>query len=308
MFKSFCQPSVSSGLLAVGLTTAIFGWSSVPAGAATFPDTENHWARPFIERLAQKNIVAGYPDGTFRPNQTVDRDEFAAIVRQAFNQEQRRQIASGSVYKDVPQGYWASNAIEEAYEMGFMSGYPGGYFRPQQPVSRTEALVSLMRVIDPPTNPPVASTSDRNQPVQATTRQQPQRRRRGSMMPVGFVSLMQPLVTTNKALSALTSPQTARTSSPPASPSSGTPPSFALSNYYTDANNIPSYAVDAVGEATKANIVVSYPNTDRFYPNRPASRGEVAAFIYQTLVGQNRAEPLAENVEASKYIVTPENK
>jgi hypothetical protein len=84
----------------------------------------------------EKNILAGYLDGTYRPNKPVQRDEFAAVIRQAFNQEPVREIAGGSVYKDVPSGYWAASAIEEAYQTGFMTGYPGGFFRPNQDISR----------------------------------------------------------------------------------------------------------------------------------------------------------------------------
>lgn len=103
-------------------------------------------AQPFIAGLAERNIVKGYPDGTYRREESVDRDEFASILQAAFNQPTERRIASGSVYKDVPQEYWAATQIESAYQMGFMAGYPGGYFRPQQPVTKVEALVSLARI------------------------------------------------------------------------------------------------------------------------------------------------------------------
>lgn len=60
---------------------------------STFPDVpSNYWAQPYIQRLAEKNIIAGYPDATFRPQKSVDRDEFAAIVRKAFDVEPIRQI------------------------------------------------------------------------------------------------------------------------------------------------------------------------------------------------------------------------
>ncbi|NJR38034.1 MAG: S-layer homology domain-containing protein [Leptolyngbyaceae cyanobacterium CSU_1_4] len=108
-----------------------------------FSDIQGYWAEPFIQTLAEQNIIAGYLDGTFRPNQPMSRDEFAAIVQSAFNQADERQLASGSVYKDVPQGYWAVPAIEEAYEMGFVQAYPDGSFRPQQPVTKASALSSL---------------------------------------------------------------------------------------------------------------------------------------------------------------------
>lgn len=45
-----------------------------PAEAATFPDVPpNYWAQPFIQALAASNVITGFPDGTFRPDQPVDR-------------------------------------------------------------------------------------------------------------------------------------------------------------------------------------------------------------------------------------------
>ncbi len=97
---------------------------------STFPDVKpDYWAQPFIKGLAERNVITGYPDGRYRPNQALDRDEFAAIIRKAFDQDKEKQIKSGSVYEDVPQGYWASQAIEEAVEEGFLSGNEN-QFRP----------------------------------------------------------------------------------------------------------------------------------------------------------------------------------
>ncbi|BAY23997.1 hypothetical protein NIES2100_37900 [Calothrix sp. NIES-2100] len=247
---------------------------------ANFPDTKNHWAQPFIERLAERNIITGYPDGTYRPNESVDRDEFAAIIRQAFNQNQERKIASGSVYKDVPTGNWAAPAIEEAYEMGFMHGFPGGYFRPRQPVSRVEALVALAQNLNLTT--PVATQPNNPQPA-----------RKQLLFPIGMTNLMQPLMNAQAVY------KTAAASSPPV------PASTLVSNYYTDAQKIPQYAVDEVAEATKAAIVVNHPNPQVLNPTQPASRGAIAAFIYQALVNQGRLEPLPSNIQAANYIVRP---
>jgi hypothetical protein len=85
--------------------------------------------------------------------------------------------------------------------------------------------------------------------------------------------------------------------------SSTRPASFTVSNYYVDAKEIPYYAVGNVAAATKANIVVNYPNQQILNPTQPASRGDVAAFIYQALVAQGKIEQLPSNVEASNYIV-----
>lgn len=68
-----------------------------------FPDVPpNYWARPFIQYLAEKGIVTGYLDRTFRPKQAMDHDEFAATIRQAFERANIRNISNASGFNDVP--------------------------------------------------------------------------------------------------------------------------------------------------------------------------------------------------------------
>lgn len=329
--------------LAVGAIAPLLPSNAAPVNVAqaktAFPDIQNHWARPFIEPLAEQGIVAGYPDGTYQPEQTVDRDEFAAILRQAFNQEQERRIASGAVYKDVPTGYWASSAIEEAYQMGFMKGYPGGFFRPQQPVSRVEAIVALTQNLNlEKTEPtasqsmmaPAATTITSARPA-ATAAAQPSTRkpaRKQLMYPMAITSLMQPFMTaparamntaiaadpTTPAQNQVATPeqvpaqnQAADTTDTPVASNSLTtapvPVSVVVSQNYTDAEKIPQYAVDEVARATQAGIVVNPTNPQVLNPTQPATRAEIAAFVHQALVNQGRLEPIPVNVEASNYIV-----
>ncbi|MBD2741077.1 S-layer homology domain-containing protein [Coleofasciculus sp. FACHB-1120] len=360
MSNSYRRSAGSAALLTLGVAASVIAcWgTSAPVSAqvtapsptttASFPDIQNHWARPFIERLAEKNIVTGYLDGTYRPNKAVNRDEFAAIIRQAFNQNQVRKIVTGSVYKDVPTGYWAAPAIEEAYQTGFMTGYPGGFFRPQEEVSRVQALVALTKVLNNSSNPTASSTTPATAtpatsapattaPATTQSTAYPATKRRATkkrfLMPLAMTSLMYPIFMT-KANAQSTPPSStpssvandqdtppsntpssvAKTPSTPLSsvPSSVTktpimsanpPASFLVSDYYADAKQIPLYAVDDVAAATRANIVVNYPNLNVLNPNQAASRGDVAAFIYQTLVNQGKIEPLRSNAPASNYIV-----
>ncbi|OKH34330.1 S-layer protein [Calothrix sp. HK-06] len=264
----------------------------------TFPDVaSNYWAQPYIQRLAERNIITGYPDGTFRPEKSVDRDEFAAIVRKAFDVEPIRQIQSGAVYKDVPVGYWASRPIEEAYQQGFMTGYPGGYFRPQQPVSKVEAITSLTKGLNI-----TGATSAVTVPTNQATRRRTARR--PIFVPIAITSLMQPILQ-SKAEALTPAPSTSTTNNQAAN--LNRPASFIITNTYVDANKIPQYAVGNVAAATQSNIVVNYPNPKVLNPNKPATRAETAALIYQTLVAQGRAEPLANNLPAAKYIVQTNN-
>ncbi|MBD2503243.1 fasciclin domain-containing protein [Anabaena azotica] len=118
--------------------------SDTPASrTSNFSDVStDYWAQPFIQALAERNIIAGFPDGSFRPNQPVTRAEFAALIQKAFNQQPVRQLGA-SGFSDVPANYWASGAIRQAYETGFLSGYPGNVFRPNQQIPRVQAIVSL---------------------------------------------------------------------------------------------------------------------------------------------------------------------
>lgn len=117
--------------------------SPTPGAAATFPDVApDYWARPFIQALAARNVITGFPDGTFKPNEPVDRAEFAAMIQKAFNQNSIRQLNAGG-FTDVPGDYWAASAIEEAFEAGFMTGFPGGLFLPNQLIPKVQAIVAL---------------------------------------------------------------------------------------------------------------------------------------------------------------------
>jgi S-layer homology domain len=107
----------------------------------TLSDTSGSWAEPFIQALAQRGIVVGYPDGTYRPDQLVTRAEFAAMLNKAFALESTR---ADKTFTDVPPNYWAASAISRAYQAGFIAGYPNNTFAPNQNILRIDSLVSLV--------------------------------------------------------------------------------------------------------------------------------------------------------------------
>ncbi|MDD1416043.1 S-layer homology domain-containing protein, partial [Dolichospermum sp. ST_con] len=113
-----------------------------PAFAQTsFNDVQsNYWASQFIQELSKRNIIAGFPDGGFRPEEAVTRAQFAAMLNKAFNKSPQRQAIK---FNDVATNYWAYNAIQQSYATGFLSGYPGNRFEPNQAIPRQQVLVSL---------------------------------------------------------------------------------------------------------------------------------------------------------------------
>ncbi len=134
--------SVAWGCSALAIASTPSAFAQDPAvQAAQFSDVSfSYWARPFIEKLAEKNIIKGFPDGSFKPDEPVTRAQFAAIVRQAFNEDPIRRYTG---FKDVQSSFWATPAISQAYTTGFLSGYPGNEFKPKQQIPKVQALVAL---------------------------------------------------------------------------------------------------------------------------------------------------------------------
>ena len=106
--------------------------------AIAFKDIESHWAKECISQMAPRKLVSGYPDGSFRPNATITRAEFAVLMLNAFPDAPVKR--SGTTFKDVPTNFWAYSAVQEAYKRGFFSGYPGGLFQPNQQIPRVQAI------------------------------------------------------------------------------------------------------------------------------------------------------------------------
>lgn len=107
-----------------------------------FSDIQRHWARECIQQLANRRIVSGYPNGQFRPELSLSRAEFAAILQRAFPNVPP--VRPPATFVDVAPSFWAAAAIQAAYRAGFLSGYPGRVFRPQQPMPRVQVLVALV--------------------------------------------------------------------------------------------------------------------------------------------------------------------
>jgi S-layer homology domain len=109
----------------------------------TFSDVSaNYWAAEYISQLAALNIIDGYPDGTYRPDQRVTRAEFAAIIRRAFEVSEVREAIN---FLDVQRSYWAYTAIQESYQMGFLSGSASNLFQPVASLTRGDVLFALAR-------------------------------------------------------------------------------------------------------------------------------------------------------------------
>lgn len=146
-------PRLQSGtaaLLALGLTIGAVAPLVNPApsfaqSGTSFSDvSSSYWARDFISELSSRNIIAGFPDGSFKPDAPVTRAQFAAMLRKANeNAFKKGAIRNGTSFVDVSSSYWANSAIQTAYTTGFLTGYPGSIFRPEQNIPREQVLTAL---------------------------------------------------------------------------------------------------------------------------------------------------------------------
>jgi hypothetical protein len=108
-----------------------------------------HWAKGYIESLAETAAVEGYPGGTFGPDDTVDRAQMAVIlVRLAGLSEQARLTRfEPSPYQDDAQiPDWARGSVIVARAAGLMNGLEDGTFRPAQAITRAEGAATVFRL------------------------------------------------------------------------------------------------------------------------------------------------------------------
>lgn len=95
-----------------------------------------------VINLSNKGVIGGFPDGSFKPNQTVTRAQLAVMLVNA--NKVSTFSSSGSSFTDVPKSHWAYSFISAASNAGYLGGYPDGSFKPENPVSYNEALTMIV--------------------------------------------------------------------------------------------------------------------------------------------------------------------
>lgn len=108
-----------------------------------YPDVSaGDWYNKAIATLSRMGILSGYEDGSFRPNATVTRAEFAAMAAR-FDTEAK---PVDTPFTDLT-GCWAADEIAKAYGKGWVNGYGDNTFRPNGPITRAEAVTLINRVL-----------------------------------------------------------------------------------------------------------------------------------------------------------------
>ncbi len=112
--------------------------------SAPFEDVPpNYWAIKAIKYMVSKNIVSGYPDGTFKPEKIVTRAEYAKMLALSLNLD----VSKGrDIYADVPSSHWAYKYITAVTDAKLMKGYGNGKFGPNDTVKKEEIITTIVRL------------------------------------------------------------------------------------------------------------------------------------------------------------------
>jgi len=106
-----------------------------------FSDTENHWAKSDIDSLYLNKIVSGYQDDTFKPNNKMTRAEFVTIINRMLGNT----LQNNRYIPDINVKNWYFVEIRKAIESGLIKGDSNGYVKPNDYITRQEAMVILYR-------------------------------------------------------------------------------------------------------------------------------------------------------------------
>ncbi|WP_256757814.1 S-layer homology domain-containing protein [Cohnella sp. WQ 127256] len=129
-------------------TFAVFGVpnkGNSPTPEMTFSDIAGHWAEASIKQAVRSGIVKGYPDGSFKPNRTVTRAEFAVMLMNALQSQDEG--AALSFMDSSKIGQWARIAVAQAVQAGLIKGFEDGSFRPDVDITRSEMAVMIARAL-----------------------------------------------------------------------------------------------------------------------------------------------------------------
>ncbi|OAS13982.1 polysaccharide lyase family 8 super-sandwich domain-containing protein [Paenibacillus oryzisoli] len=125
------------------ILTRVFDKTTTQAGIAYTDVESTHWAKDAIDQVARMGLMSGYPDGSFKSEQSITRAEMASIAAKLLTV---KPDAVGGSFADVVD-HWAQVAIKEVKAAGIISGYADGTFRPEMRLTRAEAVVMINKLL-----------------------------------------------------------------------------------------------------------------------------------------------------------------
>ncbi|MGG2057469.1 S-layer homology domain-containing protein [Lysinibacillus pakistanensis] len=134
--------------------------NDVPETSSLFyVDTATSWAKNDIEYIRTQGIMQGRLDHSFGPNDMITRAQMAVIAVRWIDKQCVEEftdtpycevMASGETYSDMASTHWAAKEIDRISAMGIMVGSGNGQFRPEEKLTRAQAVKVLNRIFNRP--------------------------------------------------------------------------------------------------------------------------------------------------------------
>lgn len=132
-FKKMTSLLLILTLVVTSLTGASY------ASGKEFPDAKDHWAKETIEKLTNNGVINGYPDGTVKPNNIINRSEFVSLMMYGLKYKEQKHTGNDT-FNDT-NNHWAEGMIEELIKNKVISkSYYGNSFKPSMPIKRIEMI------------------------------------------------------------------------------------------------------------------------------------------------------------------------
>ncbi|MBO9599269.1 MAG: S-layer homology domain-containing protein, partial [Cohnella sp.] len=143
----FSKSLLTAGAFILSCSLVLNGAFAAPPATASptviFKDlAQSHWAALSLSKLKQYGLISGYADGTVKPDKSITRAEFAAIVNRMFGYPMPDSFSAG----DVAMGSWAYPEIAKAATAGYLKLNAANAARPNERLTRAEAAASLVHV------------------------------------------------------------------------------------------------------------------------------------------------------------------
>ena len=137
---------IVSLVLAISMVLSMF--VSAFAATTTFDDVKDTKYAGAVEALVELDVIGGFPDGTFKPEEEVTRAQLAKMLVICLGLGDTVEALEGkTVFSDVDENHWASGYINAAVQSKMIAGYPDGTFKPEKEVSYAEAVTMVIRAL-----------------------------------------------------------------------------------------------------------------------------------------------------------------
>lgn len=138
--KKSLKKIVSGSLMMLALPAMVIAQSTT----GSFSDVSaSHPNSTAIQYLKDHGVISGYPDGTFKPDQAINRAETLKIILLGSGVQVPASVDL-EPFRDVGKTEWYATYLSKAKELQIVGGYPDGTFRPAQTVNLVENLKILL--------------------------------------------------------------------------------------------------------------------------------------------------------------------